>query len=337
MALLSSFLLCTLFALSSSAAVPRPRPRQDQPLNLKVVHSGGDLQPVLATNFPDPSVIRGKNGKWYAYATNTGSEANGDYVAVQVAEADDPLGQWTLLDRDALPEVTWFSGKNTWAPDVRELDDGSYILYFSGEFPGSHQHCVGVARSDNIKGPFTPDPEPWVCPREEGGAIDASGFKDGDKRYVVYKVDGNSKGAPSQCGTGVDDPALKTPIMLQRVEADGATKIGKPVQILDRSRPEDGALVEAPNLVRRKDGTYVLWYSSHCFTDPLYDVKYAYSSSIEGPYKRPPQGPLLKAPDLGLAAPGGMTSATKDGKEFLLFHGNCDAGRCLYSVRYKAE
>jgi beta-xylosidase len=337
MAILSSLFVCTLFALSTSAAVPKPRPRQEQALNLRVVHSGGDLEPVLSANFPDPSVIQGKDGKWYAFATNTGSKANGNYIAVQVAEADDPLGQWTLLDEDAMPEVTWFTGSNTWAPDVRELDDGSYILYFSGEYPPSpHQHCIGVARSDSVKGPFVPDRDPWVCPTKDGGAIDASGFKDGDKRYVVYKVDGNSKGAPSQCGTGVDDPALRTPIMLQRVEADGATKIGNPVEILDRSRPEDGALVEAPNLVRRGDGTYVLWYSSHCFTDPLYDVKYAYSSSIEGPYTRS-EGPLLKAPDFGLAAPGGATSRTQDGEDFLVFHGNCDAGRCLYSVKYEAE
>lgn len=312
--------------------MPRLRPRQDT-LNLKVLHDGGDLSPVLDENFPDPAILKGKDNKWYAFATN----GNGN--TIQVARADDPFGSWTLLDKDALPERTWFQGPNTWAPDVRVLSDGSYILYFSGQIPNSHQHCIGVARSRDITGPYKPDPEPWACPREEGGAIDASGFFDQatGRRYVVYKVDGNSKGEPTACGTGVDDPALRTPIMLQRVDpADGATKIGGPREILNRVPELDGALVEAPNLVRRgRDGMYVLWYSSHCFNNPLYDVKYAYSANIEGPYRRGPDGPVLARGDFGLDAPGGMTSARKDGGgDFIMFHGNCDKGRCMYAAEY---
>lgn len=304
-------------------------------MSLKVFHTG-DLASGLAVDFPDPSLLQGKDGKWYGFATEH------DGISVQVARADDPLGKWTLLEGvDAMAEHTWSSGTNTWAPDVRELDDGSYILYYSGEVPESHRHCIGVARSKTIMGPYTPDPDPWVCPVKEGGAIDASGFKDEStgRRYVVYKVDGNSKGEYIECGS-VDDPAIRTPIMLQRVESDGATKIGSPIQILDRIPSQDGALIEAPNLTRRaSDGTYILWYSSHCFFDPLYDVKYAYSrGSIEGPYERAPDA-LLRKPDFGLTAPGGMTSARlSGGEEFIVFHGDCgEVGRCLYSVQYGEE
>lgn len=325
-------LLLSSFTLISAAVVPRPRPRQ-QTLNLKVLHEGGDLSPVLNENFPDPAVLKGKDGKWYAFATNSGG------VTVQVARADNPLGSWTLLDKDAMTERTWFADSNTWAPDVQALGDGSYIMYFSGQLPDSHQHCIGVARSRDITGPYKPDAEPWACPTAEGGAIDASGFLDEatGRRYVVYKIDGNSKGAYTPCGTGVDDPALRTPLVLQRVDAaDGATKIGGARELLDRDPALDGALVEAPNLVRRgRDGAYVLWYSSHCFQDPLYDVKYAYASSVEGPYRRGPEGPVLKRGDFGLVAPGGMQSARRaDGQDFLLFHGNCAKGRCLFAAEY---
>lgn len=333
MGVFSLFLVFSLSALYSAAAVPRPRPRQHRSLDLEVVHDGGNLAPVLAKNFPDPAILRGEDGSWYAFATNSGG------VTVQVASADDPLGEWTLLDEDALPERTWFLGDNTWAPDVRALDDGSHIMYFSGQIPDSHQHCIGVARSKDITGPYKPDSKPWACPTKEGGAIDASGFLDSEtgRRYVVYKVDGNSKGDFSECGAGVDDPKLRTPIMLQRVDADdGATKIGDPREILNRVPDLDGPLIEAPNLVRRgRDGMYVLWYSSHCFTDPLYDVKYAYSPKVEGPYKRGPDEPVLGKGDFGLDAPGGMTSAGLGrGRNVLVFHGNCEQGRCMYAAQY---
>ncbi|CRK23815.1 hypothetical protein BN1708_018068, partial [Verticillium longisporum] len=49
--------------------------------------------------------------------------------------------------------------------------------------------------------------------------------------------------------------------MLQEVGPDGFTKIGNPVQILDRTEA-DGPLVEAPDIVRLEDGTYVLFFSS---------------------------------------------------------------------------
>jgi beta-xylosidase len=210
-------------------------------------------------------------------------------------------------------------------------------MYFTGEVPNSHRHCIGIARSWDILGPYRPDPSPWICPYDQGGAIDASGFVDpgsGD-RYVVYKVDGNSHGPPTSCGTGVDDPNMRTPIMLQRVGPDGSTKLGGPIEILNRVPHLDGALVEAPNLSRRRDGTYVLFYSSHCFQDPRYDVKYAYSDRIEGPYVRA-GGPLLRAPYYGLRAPGGATSSVDEhGHEFLVFHGDCgDSRRCLYSAEY---
>lgn len=121
--------------------------------------------------------------------------------------------------------------------------------------------------------------------------------------------------------------------MLQEVSAsDGVTPVGAPQQILDRI-DDDGPLVEAPNLVATSDGSsYVLFYSSHCYDDPAYDVKYAVATSVAGPYER--RGQLLTTGDYGLTSPGGAT-ATPAG-DVLLFHANCDGttdgSRCLHTV-----
>lgn len=118
--------------------------------------------------------------------------------------------------------------------------------------------------------------------------------------------------------------------MLQEMNVnDWTTKVGSPVQILDRI-DDDGPLVEAPQIIGTPDGPYVLFYSSHCFTDPKYDVKYATSNSIAGPYTR--KGQLLATGAFGLTSPGGAT-ATPQG-DTLLFHANCPNSnlRCLHTI-----
>jgi hypothetical protein len=116
---------------------------------------------------------------------------------------------------------------------------------------------------------------------------------------------------------------------------DGVTLVGGAVTVLDRDPEVDGPLVEAPSLVRVDGGSFVLFYSSHCFDTPEYDVRYAVAESIRGPYVR--MGQLLgsEAGSFGLEAPGGATSVPGGGG--LLFHANCPAGRCMYETEYVVE
>ncbi|KAK7421823.1 hypothetical protein QQX98_002039 [Neonectria punicea] len=276
------------------------------------------LAPVISKNFPDPALLQDASGKWLSFATS----GNGHHI--QVATADDVFGPWTVLDKDALPGDGWTSGANFWAPDVRMLGDGSYIMYFSGELPEGG-HCVGTARSETSSGPYTIDAGgPLICPREQGGAIDPAGFYDEatGRRYIVYKVDGNALGG-----------GAPTPLRLQRVDADdGATLLGDAVTIMDRVPAEDGPLVEAPNLVKLDDGRYLLFFSSHMYTDDAYDVKYAVADAVAGPYVRGP-APLLSTPELGLRGPGGGTSS--EDARVLVFHGWCEEEvRCMYVLGY---
>ena len=146
----------------------------------------------------------------------------------------------------------------------------------------------------------------------QGGAIDPAGFSDSDgSRYVVYKVDGNNIGHGGSCNNGVQ-PIVPTPIMLQQVGSDGTTPIGSAIQILDRD-DNDGPLIEAPSLVLHS-GTYVLFFSSNCYSSSYYDVSYATSTNgVRGPYTKAqyPVAPLLvTGSDNGkLYSPGGLSVA----------------------------
>ena len=257
---------------------------------------------VLAKDFPDPAIINDPtSGKWYAFATA------GNGHKVQIASGPSATGPWTWLDIELLPNLpSWAVNAGIWAPDVRYLkESNSFVIYYAAQYAADTRfHCVGAAVSNTITGPYTPVANAIACPTAQGGAIDPSGyFDDATKtRWVVYKVDGNSIGHGGSCGNTVD-PIVSTPIMLQQVQLDGYTKIGNPTQILDRGQ-YDGPLIEAPNLIKASDGTYVLFFSSNCYSTPLYDVSYATSRSLSGPYTKS-SSPLLVTGNFGLTAPGG--------------------------------
>ncbi|KAG6919090.1 hypothetical protein DXG01_009343 [Tephrocybe rancida] len=258
--------------------------------------------PVIWTNFPDPSLIWvDSENSWFAFATN------GNGVNVQLATS---------------PDFT------TWKAD------GSFVMYYaaiSAQDPTAH--CVGVATSSTVRGPYTPLADPFACHLDLGGAIDAAGHHHPDgSLYVVYKVDGNNRGSGGSCNNGVA-PIKSTPIMLQKVAADGYTKIGSEVQILDRD-DGDGPLIEAPSLIH-VNGVWFLFFSSGCFAETTYDLSYAFATSVTGPYTKAggPIAPLLVTGRDGLKAPGSACVA-KDGSK-IVFHAwlgdSINAGRGMWT------
>jgi len=278
-----------------------------------------NLMPVMGgTNFPDPSVIRTGDG-WHAFSTN--SAASGKQVNVPMAFTPD-FKTWTYRGtKDAMPKLApWIHSKSpkVWAPDVSQLPDGSFIMYYTASMAKTPAtHCIGYATSKNVEGPYVDGAKSaWICPTKQGGAIDPSGFLDQKtgKRYIVYKVDGNSIGHGGECGNTFL-PIIPTPIMLQELSpTDGHVTIGtaKPLITNDLA---DGPYVEAPSLTYL-DGKYVLFFSSQCYAMPKYDVSYAISDSLTGPYLK--YGPLLVTGSLGLTAPGGLDIAVNG--DHAVFH-----------------
>ncbi|KAK8079103.1 glycoside hydrolase family 43 protein [Apiospora phragmitis] len=307
--------------LFCSAALALPQPSAPH-----LWRRDGD-KPLINMDFPDPSILQDKDGQWYSFATS------GNGHNIQVAKASKPGGPWTYLDIDLLPNTgSWTTNSNAWAPDVRRTADGNYVMYYSGQVKSDPRfHCVGTATASKITGPYKPSAKPFDCDLSKGGSIDPSGFSDIDgKHYVVYKIDGNSIGHGGTCNNGVA-PFVPTPILLQEVGSDLLTKIGNPIQILDRIS-SDGPLVEAPAIFRDVDGLYVMFFSSGCFTSPTYNVDYAYSRSVRGPYTRSESGPLVVTMDsFGLTAPGGATPLP-DGSA-IVFHADCAQGRCFFESK----
>lgn len=186
-------------------------------------------------------------------------------------------------------------------------------------------HCVAAALGSSPLGPFTAPSAPFICDEDGGGIIDISGFQDIDgTRYVVYKVDGSAIDSDS------------TPIRLQRVLDDGFTLDGLATTLIDRD-DTDGPLVEAPSLVywdgyvfrrcsviiriidaSRRDRWYYLFHSSHMYDVTQYDVRYAVSKKVTGPYTKATVPFLQTGDHAGLTAPGGATVINVDGQYTVL-------------------
>lgn len=167
--------------------------------------------------------------------------------------------------------------------------------------------------------------------------IDISGFQAPDgQRYVVWKVDGSAINSNS------------TPIRLQRVQADGVTLEGEVYTLINRDA-SDGPLVEAPSLVYWDgcvclccvgvqgglliplggDRWYYLFHSSHLYSTTQYDIRYAVSRNVTGPYTKA-QTPFLQTGNDSLTAPGGATVINVL-SEFTVFRP--DSGRCADDQR----
>lgn len=307
---------------------------------------------MIPGNFADPSILRVGNS-WVAFATNARGDTK-EHKGPNVQVSTSPDGKkWTKPDgKDALPHPGCWVHKDdqntdnadVWAPHVIELPnphnfhDGQFVMYYAArEAKGLHRHCIGAATSTSAEGPYLARAEPIVCASDKGGAIDPAGFQDSDgKRYVTYKIDGNSIGHGGTCNN-MKDPIMPTPIMIQGLRDDAMTPEGPAKQLLDRDA-RDGPLIEAPSLVKFEN-IYYLFFSSQCVTDTNYDTSYATSKELCGEYKKTDRPLLLAGGSLGLVGPGSamsipepLPSSDPNQKIFkMAFHAQVDQKRAMFT------
>ena len=177
-------------------------------------------------------------------------------------------------------------------------------MYYTGLQIGG-KHCVGIATSSSPMGPFVGLDSPLICD-DVNGVIDPSGYDDGTDRWILWKVDGNSRGGGTTCQSGTPGGAyISTPIMIQRMARDAMTLLDSPSQILDNQGAANDGVTEAPSLYKAPNGEFVLFYSAHCYSSDDYDIEYAWSSTINGQYGD--RGILARTVDnIGIYGPGGL-------------------------------
>jgi arabinan endo-1,5-alpha-L-arabinosidase len=240
---------------------------------------GAYVNPVsrgFADTFADPSVIRAKDGYWYAYGTTDPlREGEGTRHIIPTARSSD-LVNWTYVG-DAFSESTlpgWAAPDAAlWAPDIRYLD-GTYYLYYvvtqTTVTPGPNDNAIGVATAPTPTGPWTDSGDPVVDPRPGASGnpddfkwtFDPSEFTDRDgTRYLYY---GSYYGG----------------IFVTELSADGTEAVGEPTMVAIDNRYE-GAYV-----VRHGRWYYLFASEANCCAGPTtgYSVFAGRSESPRGPF-----------------------------------------------------
>jgi arabinan endo-1,5-alpha-L-arabinosidase len=307
-----------LFALCLAGVALGPSAAQAAP--------GAYTNPVsrdFADTFADPSVIRAKDGYWYAYGTTDPlREGEGTRHIIPTARSTD-LVNWTYVG-DAFTETTlptWAAPDAAlWAPDIRYLD-GTYYLYYvvtqTTVTDEPNDNAVGVATAPTPTGPWTDSGGPVVGPRRGDSGnpgdfkwtFDPSEFTDRDgTRYLYY---GSYYGG----------------IFVTELNADGTRAVGEPTMVAIDNRYEGAYVV-------RHGGWYYLFASeANCCAGPTtgYTVFAGRSASPRGPFTDREGIPLVTSRVGGtiVVTPNGNTwvgtghnAVVTDlaGQDWLLYH-----------------
>src|SRR4051812_37581148 len=190
--------------------------------------------PVIAGDYPDPSIIRVGKDFW---ATATSSEWGPQFPLLHSTD----LVNWELTG-NVFPHRPSWAVANFWAPEISEFQ-GRYFVYYVGRKNGGPL-AVAVATAVNPAGPYL-DHGPLVA--QDAGSIDPVPVTDEKgQRFLIWKEAGNSRRLP-------------TILWAQPLSEDGCKLIGEPKEILRNDAPWEGAVVEGPFVLRR-DGWFYLFY-----------------------------------------------------------------------------
>ena len=252
----------------------------------------------FSDTYADPSVIRGRDGWWYAYATSDPLRAGDPPGAMHIARTRDWSG-WDYLGTvfTAANRPSWATPTaGLWAPDIRYIA-GRYVLYFTvtdTTLNAGDDSAIGVATAPSPAGPWTATGAPAVPPRPAPGGgflwtFDPAGFTDVEgNRYLYF---GSYFGG----------------LWATRLSADGLSPVGSATQVAIDNRYE-GSFV-----VRHGDHYYLMGSSANCCAGPTtgYSVFAGRSTS--------PLGPFVDAEGTSLLTSrvGGSPVLTQNGNRFV--------------------
>ena len=282
--------------LGALLAVPAPAHAERRPAAVAALIRN-PISASFADTFADPSMIEGKDGWWYAYATSDPLRAGDPPGLIHIARTRD-FSTWqyrgTVFSESSRPAyATATSG--LWAPDIRYIA-GRYVLYFTvtdTTLNAGDDSAIGVAEAPTPDGPWTPAAAPVVAPREGNGGylwtFDPSGFTDvRGRRYIYY---GSYNGG----------------VWVNRVSDDGLRAIGTPRMVAVDNK------FEGAHVVRHGRWYYLLASSANCCAGP------ATGYSVFAGRSRSPLGPFVDADGIRLVASraGGTIVVTQNGNRWI--------------------
>jgi xylan 1,4-beta-xylosidase len=252
--------------------------------------------PVLAGDYPDPSVIRVGDDYW---ATATTSEWAPLFPLLHSRD----LVNWEHVGNIFERRPQWAVG-NFWAPELFE-HKGKFYIYYVGRKQGGPL-SLAVATADKPTGPWT-DHGPLIG--QDAGSIDAFPVVDTDgTRYLFWKEDGNSRNKP-------------TPLWIQKLSDDGLKLVGEMKEVFRNDTDWEKNLVEGPAVIRRGEYWYMFYAGNACCGRGCnYAQGVARAKNLLGPWEKNPGNPILIGNDTWKCPGHGTLVRDKEGRDWFLYH-----------------
>ncbi len=265
-------------------------------LALTSLHAANYQNPVLAGDYPDPSVIRVGDDYW---ATATTSEWAPLFPLLHSRD----LVNWEHVGNIFERRPDWAVG-NFWAPELFE-HQGKFYVYYVGRKRGGPL-SIAVATADKPAGPWR-DHGPLIG--QDAGSIDAFPVVDTDgTRYLIWKEDGNSRKQP-------------TPLWIQKLSDDGLNLVGEMKEVFRNDTTWESNLVEGPAVIRRGEYWYLFYAANACCGRACsYGQGVARAKNLLGPWEKYAKNPILLGNEKWKCPGHGTLVRDKTGRDWFLYH-----------------
>jgi hypothetical protein len=270
-------------------------PTRENGLELNILSGLAHDEPIYNGDFADPTALPNGNTLYFYASSSQRSkyDTGANLPMVSLSRGNGFSGRFL---GDALPKVpVWTVPGYQWGPDVWARSNSSYVLYYStpATVPlgclstppaqgcvktvngTTNAECISRATASSPTGPFVDNStSAFVCPLDQGGAIDPAVFVDSKGiPWLLWKSDGDC----------CDEP---TSIYSQQLSSDGLTTVGPPHRLIGATQAWEDHLVEAPTMIQDHDHFW-LFYSGSLWGHPTYGIGIARCDSVVGPCTKP--------------------------------------------------
>ncbi|GMH58951.1 hypothetical protein TL16_g02726 [Triparma laevis f. inornata] len=281
---------------------------------------------MIQSDAPDPGCFYDRTTeKFYCAHTCNGEGAlcTNSQGNFPIYESSD-LSSFEYVGVAQPPDTDGWAKDRFWAPELHPSPTGEGYVLFHTAGNADGNLCLGVSTAVNATGPYVPSNEPLLCNSDEEnptvGLIDSTLFVDDDGQpYLVYKVDGNSNGTPSN----INIVALSTNATYV-AEKDVSSHV---TLITNDPDSWEGPCTEGPWIYddHSKSGYLFLFYSGSMYNNVGYSVGVARSKSLFEGWEKSPDNPILHVggEDSGFSGPGHCSvidNELTDGEELAMFY-----------------
>lgn len=243
-----------------------------------------DLPPAFTDAYVhDPSIILADDGYYYIYGSHMAAARTKDLMNWEMLSTDAKAG-CTLVDdvQNQMSEaLAWAKTDTFWAPDVQQLKDGKYYLYYCTCEGSSPLSAMGLAVSDQPQGPFEDRgiflKSGMTGVSEDGTAYDATVHPNVIDAHVFYDKDGKLWMVYGSYSGGI-----------YIMEMDDQTGLPLPGQGYGKKLlGKNHSRIEGPYILYAPDTGYYYLFLSFGGLDATggYNIRVCRSKNPDGPYE----------------------------------------------------